>query len=40
MMLVDAGPLIALIHKDDAYHARCVQETLDVVLIVSPIKLN
>ncbi|MDF0652586.1 MAG: PIN domain-containing protein [Nitrospira sp.] len=25
MMLVDAGPLIALIHKDDAYHARCVQ---------------
>lgn len=24
MMLVDAGPLIALIHKDDAHHARCV----------------
>lgn len=24
MMLVDAGPLIALIHKDDANHARCV----------------
>lgn len=24
MILVDAGPLIALIHKDDAYHARCV----------------
>ena len=24
MILVDAGPLIALIHKDDAHHARCV----------------
>lgn len=24
MLLVDAGPLIALIHKDDANHARCV----------------
>lgn len=24
MILVDAGPLIALIHKDDAQHARCV----------------
>jgi predicted nucleic acid-binding protein len=24
MMLVDAGPLIALIHKDDASHTRCV----------------
>jgi predicted nucleic acid-binding protein len=24
MILVDAGPLIALIHKDDADHARCV----------------
>ena len=24
MMLVHAGPLIALIHKDDANHARCV----------------
>lgn len=24
MMLVDAGPLIALIHKDDANHDRCV----------------
>lgn len=24
MMLVDAGPLIALIHKDDMNHARCV----------------
>jgi predicted nucleic acid-binding protein len=24
MILVDAGPLIALIHKDDAYHSQCV----------------
>ncbi|MBX3319103.1 MAG: PIN domain-containing protein [Nitrospira sp.] len=24
MILVDAGPLIAVIHKDDAHHARCV----------------
>jgi predicted nucleic acid-binding protein len=24
MILVDAGPLIALIHKDDAHHAECV----------------
>ena len=24
MILVDAGPLIALIHTDDAHHARCV----------------
>lgn len=24
MILVDAGPLIALIHKDDVHHARCV----------------
>jgi uncharacterized protein len=24
MILVDAGPLIALIHKDDAHHADCV----------------
>lgn len=24
MILVDAGPLIALIHKDDAHHTRCV----------------
>lgn len=24
MMLVDAGPLIALIHKGDVNHARCV----------------
>lgn len=24
MVLVDAGPLIALIHKDDAHHDRCV----------------
>jgi predicted nucleic acid-binding protein len=24
MILVDAGPLIALIHKDDAHHAQCV----------------
>jgi predicted nucleic acid-binding protein len=24
MILVDAGPLIALIHKDDANHTRCV----------------
>ncbi|MDH5666833.1 MAG: PIN domain-containing protein [Nitrospira sp.] len=24
MILVDAGPLIALIHKDDAHHDRCV----------------
>lgn len=24
MILVDAGPLIALIHKDDANHLRCV----------------
>ena len=23
MVLIDAGPLIALIHKDDAHHARC-----------------
>ena len=26
MILVDAGPLIALIHKDDAHHATCVAE--------------
>lgn len=25
MILVDAGPLIALIHKDDANHHRCVE---------------
>lgn len=24
MILVDAGPLIALIHKDDRHHQRCV----------------
>jgi predicted nucleic acid-binding protein len=24
MILVDAGPLIALIHADDRHHARCV----------------
>lgn len=24
MILVDAGPLIALIHKDDQHHERCV----------------
>lgn len=24
MILVDAGPLIALIHKDDTHHAECV----------------
>ena len=30
MLLVDAGPLIALIHKDDANHARCVA-TLQLV---------
>lgn len=24
MVLVDAGPLIALIHKDDEHHERCV----------------
>jgi uncharacterized protein len=24
MVLVDAGPLIALIHADDQYHRRCV----------------
>ncbi len=24
MVLVDAGPLIALIHKDDRHHERCV----------------
>jgi len=25
MMLIDAGPLVALIHKDDDAHARCKQ---------------
>ena len=24
MVLIDAGPLIALIHKDDEHHERCV----------------
>lgn len=25
MILVDGGPLIALLHKDDAHHAGCVE---------------
>ncbi|BCA56428.1 pilus biogenesis protein [Nitrospira sp. KM1] len=25
MVLIDAGPLIALIHKDDRHHERCVE---------------
>ena len=31
MVLVDAGPLIALIHADDRHHERCVAtlQTLD-----------
>jgi len=30
MTLIDAGPLIAIIDRDDAAHAACVQELAEV----------
>ncbi|MDF0675417.1 MAG: PIN domain-containing protein [Nitrospira sp.] len=40
MVLVDAGPLIALIHADDQHHGRCVaafQELTEPLGIVWPV---
>lgn len=37
MTLVDAGPLVAILHKDDKYHDRCVQalRTLPAPLVTT-----
>lgn len=31
MILIDAGPLVALIHRDDTHHARCVASMRSIV---------